>query len=162
MVEEGGRAMWVGMPTVFAISRSLGLPVNAAYLVRALVAAPAVAAMAFLWARRARFALRASAFVVVTLLVPPYLMFYDLAWLILPIVLLLRDAKARALRRVEWVVLAAAWVAPLQGVVAAYQGRYLQMVPAVLLALLVVVMRRYWLAAGGRVVDQPVAAIPHP
>lgn len=160
-VEEGGPSMWVGMPTVFAISRSLGLPVSAAYLAHALVAAPAVAAMAFLWVRRARFELRASAFVVATLLMQPYVMFYDLGWLILPIVLLLRDAKAQPLHRVEWAVLAAAWVAPLQGVVAAYLGWYLQVVPVLLAGLLIMVMRRYWMSVRAQRAGQQIAALRH-
>ena len=142
-VEQGGREMWLGMPTVFAIGRSLGLPVSVAYVVHGLVAAPAVMVMAFLWVKRARFELRATAFVVATLLMQPYVMFYDLVWLILPIVFLMRDARVQALNRLEWVLLAAAWVAPVQGVLAAYVGRYLQVLPAVLVALLIIVMRRY-------------------
>ena len=142
-VEQGGREMWLGMPTVFAIGRSLGLPVSVAYVVHGLVAAPAVMVMAFLWVKRARFELRATAFVVATLLMQPYVMFYDLVWLILPIVFLMRDARVQPLNRLEWVLLAAAWLAPVQGVLAAYVGLYLQVLPAVLVALLVIAMRRY-------------------
>lgn len=143
-VEQGGHEMWLGMPTVFAISRSLGLPVNMAYAMHGLVAAPAVMVMAFLWVRRARFELRATAFVVATLLIQPYVMFYDLVWLILPIVFLMRDARVQALNRIECVLLAAAWPAPVQGVLAAYVGRYLQVLPAVLVTLLLTVMRRHF------------------
>lgn len=143
-VEQGGREMWLGMPTVFAISRSLGLSVSAAYVVHGLVAAPAVTVMIFLWAKRARFELRATAFVVATLLMQPYIMFYDLVWLILPIVFLMRDARVQALNRLEWVLLAAVWLAPVQGVLAAYVGHYLQVLPAVLVALLAIVMQRHF------------------
>jgi len=143
-VEQGGREMWLGMPTVFAISRSLGLPVSVAYVVHGLVAAPAVMVMAFLWIKRARFELRATAFVAATLLMQPYVMFYDLVWLILLIVFLMRDARVQPLNRLEWVLLAAAWLAPVQGVLAAYVGLYLQVLPAVLVALLVIVMRRHF------------------
>ena len=145
--------MWLGMPTVFAGSRSLGMPVNVAYAVHGLVAAPAVMIMVFLWVKRARFELRATAFVVATLLMQPYIMFYDLAWLILPIAFLVRDAKASSLNRMEWAVLIAAWLAPAQGVLAAYVGLYVQIVPAVLVALLVIVMRRHF--ASTAVLMQP-------
>ena len=143
-VEQGGREMWLGMPTVFATARSLGLPVSVAYTIHGSVAVPAVMVMVFLWIKRARFELRATAFVVATLLVQPYIMFYDLVWMILPIVFLMRDARVQAWSRLEWVLLAAAWVAPVQGVLAAYVGHYLQVLPAVLVALLVIVMRRYF------------------
>lgn len=156
-VEYGGSEMWLGMPTVFAGSRSLGLPVSVAYTVHGLVAAPAVMVTAVLWVKRARFALRATAFVAATLLVQPYIMFYDLAWLILPIAFLVRDAKAAPLNRMEWAVLTAAWLAPAQGVLAAYVGLYLQIVPAVLVALLVIVMRRYFASTAAS--TQPANAV---
>jgi hypothetical protein len=155
VVEQGGSEMWLGMPTIFAICRALGLPVNAAYAVHGLVAAPAVLVMALLWARRARFELRATAFVAATLLLQPYLMFYDLVWLILPIVFLMRDAKVQALHRVEWVILAAAWLAPVQGVLAAYTGLYLQIVPVILVALLVVVTRRHFTSTSAQCCPLP-------
>lgn len=151
LVEHGGSEMWLGMPTAFAISRSLGLSVSAAYAVHAMVAVPAVLVMAFLWIKHARFELRATAFVVATLLMQPYIMFYDLVWLILPIVFLMCDAKVQALNRMEWFILAAAWLAPAQGVLAAYVGLYLQVVPAILVVLLAVVMRRYLASSSAQV-----------
>ncbi|RQH08375.1 glycosyltransferase family 87 protein [Paraburkholderia dinghuensis] len=142
-VTQGGSMMWPGMPTTFALGRSAGLSVNAAYLLHGLVAVPAVLAMAFLWAQRARFELRASSLIIATLLVQPYVMFYDLAWLILPLVLLIRDNRTSVLVRMEWVVIAAAWLAPAQALLSAYCRQYLNILPAVMIALLVIVMRRH-------------------
>jgi hypothetical protein len=142
-VEHGGSMMWPGMATTFALARSAGLSVNASYLLHGLVAVPAALAMAFLWARRARFELRAASLIIATLLMQPYVMFYDLAWLILPLALLLRDDKASALGRMEWVVIAAVWLAPAQALLSAYLHQYLNILPAVMVALLVVVMRRH-------------------
>jgi hypothetical protein len=142
-VEYGGRMMWPGMATTFALARSAGLSVDTAYLLHGLVAVPAALAMAYLWAQRARFELRAAALIIATLLMQPYVMFYDLAWLILPLVLLLRDDKASALGRMEWVVIAAAWLAPAQALLSAYLHQYLNILPAVMIALLVIVMRRH-------------------
>ncbi|PLP97470.1 glycosyltransferase family 87 protein [Cupriavidus pauculus] len=142
-VEQGGIMMWPGMPTAFALGRSAGLSVSASYLLHGVVAAPAVLAMAYLWMRRARFELRAASFIIATLLMQPYIMFYDLVWLIVPLVLLMRDARAHALRRMEWIVIAAAWVAPAQAVLSAYLHQYLNILPAVMIALLVIVVRRH-------------------
>ncbi len=148
VVEDGGHLVWIGMPTMFSWGRAFGLSVSAAYVVHYLVALPAVLLMAVLWAKRARFTLRAVSFIAATLLVQPYIMFYELVWLILPILFLMRDARVQALNRIEWVVLAAAWLAPAQGILAAYLakplGLYLQIVPVVLLALLAIVMRRHF------------------
>ncbi|WP_245001881.1 glycosyltransferase family 87 protein [Cupriavidus pinatubonensis] len=142
-VNQGGSMMWPGMPTMFAPGRNAGLSVNAAYLLHGVAAVPAAVAMAFLWAQRARFELRAAALIIATMLMQPYVMFYDLVWLILPIVLLLRDARAAALGSMERLILAAAWLAPAQALLSAYLHHYLNVLPAVLLSLLVIVVRRH-------------------
>lgn len=143
VVEQGGSMQWSGMPTTFALARNTGLSVNAAYLLHGLVAAPAALAMAWLWAQRARFELRATSLVVATLLMQPYIMFYDTVWLILPLALLMRDGRTWALGRLEWFVFGAAWLAPAQALLSAYLHQYLNILPAVMIALLVIVMRRH-------------------
>ena len=158
VVEHGGY-LWTGMPTVFAMSRVLGLPVAAAYTVQALVALPAVAAMAFLWLRGARYALRAAALVVTTLLVQPYFMFYDLCWLVVPIVFLLRDGKIAALDRVEWTVILAAWLLPVQAILAVFFKFPCELAPAVLIAMLAVIVRRHLMARGE---PSAVSSVPTP
>lgn len=142
-VEQGGIMMWPGMPTAFALGRSAGLSVSASYLLHGVVATPAVLALAYLWTRRARFELRAASLIIATLLVQPYIMFYDLVWLILPLVLLIRDHRAVALGRMEWIVIGAAWLAPAQAVLSAYLHQYLNILPAVMIALLIIVVRRH-------------------
>ena len=136
------RSTWGWMPTVFAACRLAGSSIGTAYLVQALVAVPAVALMAYLWIRRARIELRASALVIATLLVQPYLMYYDLVWLVIPIAFLIRDARARDLWPVEWGILGAAWLMPVQGFLAIMLGVPVQLAPLVLIALLVMVVRR--------------------
>lgn len=147
-VVHGGH-LWGATPTVYASARLLGLSVGGAYAVHALIAVPAVAAMSYLWIVRARFELRASALCIATLLVQPYLVYYDLAWLILPIVFLMRDAKARKLNRAEWLVLGVAWLMPAEGIFAVLTDVPLQFAPVALVALMVVVMRRHIAHAAG-------------
>lgn len=168
VVEDGGQLMWIGMPTVFSAARALGLSIGAAYTVHVIVALPGVLIMAFLWVKRARFELCAVSLVAATLLIQPYVMFYDLVWMILPIVFVMRDAEVRPLSRMEWVVLVAAWVAPAQGILAAYLaahfGLYLQIVPVLLLALLAIVLQRHFMSSSVHrhrfqgLVDQPANA----
>jgi Glycosyltransferase family 87 len=112
---ENGVHHWAGMPTVFAAARVAGGgSITAAYAAQALVAIPTVAATAYLWLKDARFELRASALIISTLLVQPYFMYYDLAWLAIPIVFLMRDAKVAKLSRLEWVLIGAAWLLPVE------------------------------------------------
>jgi hypothetical protein len=81
------------MPTVFALARTLGAGLPLAYVAHFAVAVPAVLITAILWARRASVEVRSAAFVVTALLAQPYLMYYDLAWLILPIIYLCGDRQ---------------------------------------------------------------------
>lgn len=140
---EQGVHLWTGMPTVFAAARVAGLPVAAAYAGQACIAAAAVAVMCWLWIQRTRYALRAAALIVATLLVQPYFMYYDLAWIVLPVVLLMRDGRTVPLNRLEWTTVTAAWLMPAQGFLAVVIGVPLQLAPIVLVALLAIVVRRH-------------------
>ncbi|PTB20229.1 hypothetical protein C9I57_14220 [Trinickia symbiotica] len=139
---EHGDSHWMAMPTVFAAARQSRLSVASAYVAQALIAVPAVISTAYLWLREARFELRASALIVCTLLVQPYLMYYDLAWLALSITFLMRDMKVAELKRIEWVVLVAAWLLPIQAFLSVVFDFPCQLAPIVMIALLAVVVRR--------------------
>lgn len=141
-VEQGAR-LWTGMPTVFAAVRVAGLSIATAYVMQAAVATGAISVMCWLWIKDSRFELRAAALVVATLLVQPYFMYYDLAWIALPVVFLMRDGRELPLGRIEWAVLIAAWLMPAQGFLAVVVGVPVQLAPAVLLALLILVVRRH-------------------
>ena len=75
-----------------------------------------------------------------TLLVSPYLMEYDLAWLGFPIAWVVQTGLQSGWMRAEREVLLAAWLLPLFTVVLAWLLR-IQMGPWVIAALLWVVMR---------------------
>ncbi len=130
-----------GILTVFGAVRHFGVAVTTAYALHAVVATLAAGAVAWLWATRASLDLRASALVLATLLVPTYVMPYDLLWLGLPILWLVRDGARNGWLRGDGVVMVSAWLSPLifytPGDWAA--GIY---VPVIVFALLVVVVRR--------------------
>ncbi|CAB5082422.1 hypothetical protein IST4116A_00099 [Burkholderia cenocepacia] len=105
--------IWNAMPTPFAMSRRSGASLPTAFAVQAAVAIPAVVATAGLWARKKHADLCAAAAIVATLLTQPYLVYYDLAWLLLAIIYMCRyDRATRALGRVDHAVMTLAWVLP--------------------------------------------------
>jgi hypothetical protein len=134
------------MPTVFAAGRLEGLPITAAYAAQILVAVPVTALTAYLWLRDARFELRACALIISTLLVQPYFMYYDLAWLALPILFLMHDAKVMKLNRLEWSVVGAAWLLPVQAFLTVVYGMTCPLAIGLLIALMAIVVRRYFTA----------------
>ncbi|MEX3959333.1 glycosyltransferase family 87 protein [Trinickia sp. EG282A] len=141
---EQGTWVWTATLTVFAACRLNGLSVATSYLVHGLVAAPAVMVMAYLWIRHARFELRASALVIATMLVPPYVMFYEVAWLVIPTLLIMRDAKAKKPTPIEWMALIAASLMPLQGTFTRWVDLFpWQLTPAVLISLMTMVLYRH-------------------
>jgi alpha-1,2-mannosyltransferase len=130
-----------GISTVFGFSRQFGVPVTAAYLLHAVVAVCAVGTVVWLWAKRVRFELRASALVLATLLTPSYLMPYDLLLLGLPMLWLVRDGARYGWFRGEGVIMVCAWLSaevlctPYYWPVGAYA-------PLPILAMLLTVVRR--------------------
>ncbi len=84
------------------------------------------------------------------MLVQPYMMSYDLAWLALPIAFLIRDAKARELSRAEWATLGIAWLMPAQAFFAGVFQLPCQLAPAALVALLAMTARRQFGLAKSR------------
>ncbi|MEM5328134.1 glycosyltransferase family 87 protein [Paraburkholderia sp. JHI2823] len=131
-----------GIATAFGAARHFGAAVPTAYLLHAIAAVPAVSAVAWLWSARASFELRASALVLATLLVPTYLMPYDLILLGLPILWLVRDGGRNGWIRGDGVVLVSAWISP---IVSYSPGEWAASiyVPLIVMALLLVVVRRY-------------------
>lgn len=130
-----------GMPTGFALARHFGLSPSAAYLVQAILAAPAVALVIYLALIRARLELRAAAIAVATLLAQPYLLHYDLIWLALPIVFLVVDGLRHGWHKGDIPVLILVWLVP----IAYYlppEWEFSQNIPIVMLAILILIFRR--------------------
>ncbi|SDD59509.1 Protein of unknown function [Paraburkholderia lycopersici] len=138
-----GRDHWFGMPTLFATARLLGAPVVVAYTVQALAAIPAALAIAYLWLVNARYELRAAALLVASLLVQPYLMSYDLAWLGFPAALLIRDAAAARLTRLDRLAVGAAWSMPACELTGAIFHSPFHLAPVAMLLMLTAIVRRH-------------------
>ena len=108
---------WRAMPTLYATARRLGAGSGLAYGLDALVALPAMAVTALLWFRRADRALCAAAGVVTTMLMQPYLLYYDLTWLLLAIIYLCeygsRSGAAKSVANAAYGTAAVMWFLPL-------------------------------------------------
>ncbi|WP_257146352.1 glycosyltransferase family 87 protein [Burkholderia sp. JKS000303] len=141
-VVEYGETFWRGMPSLFAMVRAAGAPLPLAYGVHASVAVMAVAAFAYVWIRGARFELRAAALAAATLLVQPYYMYYDLLWLVLPVIFLLLDCRNIRPDRLDIAVIALAWIAPAQAFIAVITGTMWPVSSVILVAVLAVIVRR--------------------
>src|SRR6266851_123961 len=158
---EQGAVPWGTMPSAHVFALSLGAPVLAASVLQGAVALFAACSVWWVWRRRgAAFEAKAATLVAASLLVWPYLFYYDLTWAGLAIAWLatlgLRDGFARGEREIflfAW--LAPALMPPVQLLTAVQLG-----FPAVLL-LLVAAVRRAAAAprlAGARRVPPPPIA----
>lgn len=132
-----------GAPTIFGMLRVAGIDVPLAYAVHAAVALCAVAACVWMWCGRARLALGASALVVGTLIVQPYLIYYDLAWLAIPLALLCVDMVRHGSRAWERLLLAITWLVPAQAMSPLVIGGMPQITPFVLAGLLALIVARH-------------------
>ncbi|VVD92440.1 glycosyltransferase family 87 protein [Pandoraea anhela] len=118
VVQQGAGDIWHAMPTVFAAARLHGMTLSAAYALYALVAVPSILLTAWLWAKRASLPLRVAAAITATLLCQPYLLYYELVWLIVPLLCLSAGGEGTwPNARQAWLdarLRAALWLLPLQ------------------------------------------------
>ncbi|WP_110855753.1 glycosyltransferase family 87 protein [Paraburkholderia silvatlantica] len=114
---HGEGHLWRAMPTVFAFMRSTGVGPGVAYAVHVAIVLAAVLATSMAWARRTNRELLAAAAVVSTLMIQPYLVYYDLAWLLLPVIHICALANARrqsmSLAAIDHAIVTLAWFTPL-------------------------------------------------
>ena len=142
VIVENGSITISGAPTVFGILRSAGCSTTLSYAVHASLAVPAIAACAWLWRNTCRFELCAASLPIATLIVQPYLMYYELVWLALPIAWLTVDFMRYGSNRFEKALLVAAWLLPAHGLFVVFTQWTGQWAPVVLVLLLIIVMRR--------------------
>lgn len=138
-VQEGRLA--IKIPSFFAFARLLGAPLQGAYILQCLVALPVAAAVGWVWIRCKDVSLRSAAFIVGSLLVTPYLLDYDLAWLALPIIWFACYAMRFGWLQGEREMLVAAWLLPLVMTPFA-MATHVQIAPFVLVLFLLLILRR--------------------
>jgi len=139
IMEAGKTALM--MPTMFAMMRLFNAPLPLAYAMHALIAATATFAVWKVWRSGVSDELKGATLMTATLLVSPYLMEYDLAWLGFPIAWGVQAGLRSGWVRGDREVLLVAWLLPLFTVVLAWLFR-IQMGPCVIAALLWITMGR--------------------
>ncbi len=111
---DGGFLPWGMMPTTYVFARSLELAPAIAQILHGLVACGAALAVWLAWRRKdASFGSRASVFAAASLLISPYLFYYDLTLMGLAIAWLAGDALKNGALKGEPTTLALAWCAPI-------------------------------------------------
>lgn len=103
----------IGMVSTFSMLRILGAPLDASYLGQLITAAYAAVSVWKVWRSSASNNIKFSVLVIATLLVTPYLYFYDLTWLSLGIAWMAKSGLEEGWRTGDREVLAAAWLLPL-------------------------------------------------
>jgi alpha-1,2-mannosyltransferase len=146
---ERGEVQFYTMQTVFAGARLLGGGIAAAYLWQIAVASIAVAIVLWIWRQDIRFELKGSALTTGLVLVSPYIIYYDLVVLGLPIAWLALEGRRVGFLPFEKSLLVVAWLLPLMcEPVARYAS--VPLTPLVCFLLLALIIRRAKLAAPGR------------
>ena len=139
---DQGAVPWGTMPSAMVFALSLGVPVRVADLAQGLVALFAAGCVWRTWRNpEAEFEAKAATLAAGSLLVSPYLFYYDLTWAALAIAWLAVLGLRRGFHKGEREILLLAWLAPLLrppiwGVTNLQIG-----FPAILLLLIVAVRR---------------------
>ena len=110
---DAGAVPWDTMPSPYVFVLSLGGPVAAARVAQAIVAVFAAGCVWSVWRRRAApFEARTASLMTGSLLVSPYLFYYDLLWLVPAVAWLALLGLRSGFRRGEREVLLFAWSVP--------------------------------------------------
>lgn len=109
-----GSQYWLNMPTVFAQMRLWGVSVMPAYIIHGIAASAAITMLLVLWRRCSDVSVRLVATVLVSLMISPYLMDYDLLWLIWVLVII-QEKWAPQWTTGEQILWLMIWLAPVMG-----------------------------------------------
>jgi alpha-1,2-mannosyltransferase len=110
---ERGEVQFYTMQTVFAGVRLLGGGLPVAYLVQIVVAAVVAAIVVWIWRQNIQFELKAATLATGIPLVSPYIIYYDLVVLALPIAWLALEGRRSGFLPFEKSLLVVAWLLPL-------------------------------------------------
>jgi len=113
VVLEHGAIDWYKLQSVYSWVRMWGGSIDLAYVIQAVVTISVAAGLAWLWRSRARFALKAAALPVATLLATPFCFDYDLMLLAPAIAFLAADGFEHKFAPWMKTLLAALWIVPL-------------------------------------------------
>jgi hypothetical protein len=139
-LEQGGLSP-DKIPTIFALMRLLGFELSVAYFAHIVVALFVIMTVAIIWRQCPSPRLKAASLMTGTLLISPYLFFYDFVWLAFPIAWITAHALKQGWLRLEREVLTAVWLAPIVAPAIAHTTQ-LQVGPLITAALLVVIAHR--------------------
>ncbi|WP_137045915.1 glycosyltransferase family 87 protein [Pseudolabrys sp. FHR47] len=116
VLEQGGTG-WHKIQSTFAWARMWGAGLPLAYAVQTATTVAVAAALVVIWRGRSRFAVKAAALLIGSILATPYSLDYDLMLIAPAIAFLAADAARRgaAPKNVPWekTLLAALWIVPL-------------------------------------------------
>lgn len=146
-IVETGHAELV-IASVFSFLSLLGMPSSAGYVIQGITAMLAVGLVWYVWRRTPSIPLRGSTLICSTMMVSPYLFYYDLALLAWPIAWMAQHGLQYGWKSGDREILATTWLLPAMVEV---NGWYLkipfQPAPLVVLAFLWVIVRHVHQAA---------------
>jgi len=152
-----GRGGFAKLQSMFTCIRWLGGPESLAWAVQGSLTAAIAASLCALWRSRASFEIKAAALAAGAMLATPYLYFYDLVVLAVPMAFLLRSGLQGGFLRGELTALGAAWLMALSFLaVTAPVGL------AAMLVVAAVIVRRALAELGVLAADGAMRAVPAP
>jgi alpha-1,2-mannosyltransferase len=110
---ERGEVQFYTMQTVFAATRLMGGSIAAGYVSQIVAVTVAAATIVWIWRQNVQFELKAAALATAIVLVSPYIIYYDLVVLALPIAWLALEGRRSRYLPFEKSLLMVAWMLPL-------------------------------------------------
>jgi len=134
--------LWLRSVTIFAMARLAGLGLTDATVLQALSAILVIGIVIYAWHNHKALELRAAIVAIGTLLATPRAMIYDLPFLMVPMLFVLRRLRHSNLVMADWIFLALLWLCPVVGFFI-FEGTRVQVWPILLWAAMLYCIVRY-------------------
>ncbi|CAB3790552.1 glycosyltransferase family 87 protein [Paraburkholderia caffeinilytica] len=129
--------IWHGMPTFYGLVRLLGGSATLAYTIQGILAASIVIVVSAMWrSSEIRYELKCVVASCGVIAIQPYIVYYDIAWLALPIAFMFKDMCLNGSSKLERAALFFIWLSPVQAVFAVVYPPLLHWTPIVLLGMI--------------------------
>jgi hypothetical protein len=138
------------MTSIYGVLRVAGVDAPQAYLVQCVYGTLALGVVVIIWRGNYSHQIKCVALALATLMVSPYILFYDLAWLAIAIAFIAADTFHNGTNKALTLIAIIAWFLPFQALLARWFPAIYQWAPIVLPIFLIVIVRHTYRHVYGR------------
>ncbi|MEM5389023.1 glycosyltransferase family 87 protein [Paraburkholderia phymatum] len=140
-ITQNSNDIWFAMTSIYGVLRVTGVSATQAYLIQCVYGTLALGGIVIIWRGNYSHQIKCAALASATLMVSPYIIFYDLAWLAIAIAFIAADISRNGKNKALTLIAIIAWFLPFQALLARWFPDIYQWSPFALPIFLIVIVR---------------------